>query len=176
MNVVYSVKLGEPTGSEPVSLSEAKAQLRVDTTADDTLITALISSARHQIEQFTCVSLVARSVDLVAKLDGSFLFELPYGPITNTPTVTELAMYGGTNEPITTFDSYGDFFIQIKPQVCGMYAVSYESGYTNLPGALKSAVLHQVAYLYEHRGDDEGIDQISPTARGLAKMYRRVVI
>ena len=38
-----------PTG-EPVSLTEAKAQCRVDITDDDTYITALITAARSHLE------------------------------------------------------------------------------------------------------------------------------
>ncbi len=38
---------------EPVTLAEAKAQLRFDGTEEDTLITSLISVARDYIEQFT---------------------------------------------------------------------------------------------------------------------------
>ena len=39
--------------TEPVTLSEAKAHLRLETTADDTFITTLIETARQICENFT---------------------------------------------------------------------------------------------------------------------------
>ena len=52
----------EPTPElwrEPVSLAEAKAQLRVEFDADDALIAGLITAAREHCEGFMNVSLVA---------------------------------------------------------------------------------------------------------------------
>ena len=180
MNIIYSVQLGEATGSEPVTLTEAKAQLKLSTTADDTLITALITAARLQIEQYCGVSIVGREVNLVCKLDACNMFELPYGPVT-TATISATLLRvsaGGTDTLLTTDDYliYGDHFVNFLPQTSGgFFAITYDAGYTNVPQALKEAVLHQVAYLYEHRGDED-TEGLSTTARMLAKTYRRVVI
>lgn len=45
-------------GSEPVSLTEAKAHLRVDVTDDDTLITDLTKRARDYVERYTRLLLI----------------------------------------------------------------------------------------------------------------------
>lgn len=178
MNVSYSVELGEPSGDEPCTLQECKDQLKIDFSTDDALITSLIAAARAEVEQFTGRSLVDREVQALIQLDGCFLFELPYGPVQSITSITALAIFGGTNEVVTDFDLYGDpgQFAQIKPKNCGTYTAVYEAGHTVLPGPLRQAVIHQVAYLYEHRGDESGIDGMSPTAKTLAKAYRRVVI
>jgi len=47
-----------PPTAEPVTLDEAKAHLRVDGTAEDTYITALIQAARAWVENFTTRQLV----------------------------------------------------------------------------------------------------------------------
>ena len=49
----------EPTQAEPVSLAEAKQQLRVEFTEDDTLIQGYITAAREICESFLNVPLVA---------------------------------------------------------------------------------------------------------------------
>ena len=178
MNVTYSVKLGEPTGAEPVTLTEAKAHLKIDFTTDDTLITALITAVRVQLENYTGVSFVDRQVDVIAKLDACNLFEVPYGPAASLPAITELAILGGTNTLLTSteFTRYGEIgeFIQIIPNAAA-YAISYTAGYATLPAALKQACLHQIAYLYEHRGDED-INGISATAKMLLKPFRRSVV
>jgi len=51
---------------EPISLNEAKAWLKVDTSADDALIAALILSARIAVEQATRLQLITQSWRLVA--------------------------------------------------------------------------------------------------------------
>jgi len=43
-------KVSTAPASEPITLAEAKLYLRVDTTADDALITALITAARETVE------------------------------------------------------------------------------------------------------------------------------
>lgn len=45
------VRLTQPA-AEPITLTEAKAHLRVDDTAEDTLITAMISAARDYCERY----------------------------------------------------------------------------------------------------------------------------
>lgn len=57
-----------PPATEPITLAEAKAHLRVDLTDDDALITALIVAARQYAESETGRSLVTQSWRLV--LDG----------------------------------------------------------------------------------------------------------
>lgn len=49
-----------PPSGEPLTLAEAKLHLKVDTTADDTLITALITAARQFAEQKTRRSLLTQ--------------------------------------------------------------------------------------------------------------------
>lgn len=57
-----------PPTAEPISLAQAKRQLRVDGTDDDTLITQLISVARDYIEAACCQQLVTAT--FTQYLDG----------------------------------------------------------------------------------------------------------
>ena len=56
------------SGSEPISLDEAKDYLRVSTTADNAYITSLISTARETIEKDTNAVLVQHAI--IEYLDG----------------------------------------------------------------------------------------------------------
>jgi hypothetical protein len=51
------------TGSEPLTSVEVKAYLKVDFTTDDTLIGTLITGVRQHIEQFTGLSLIAKTIE-----------------------------------------------------------------------------------------------------------------
>lgn len=69
----------QPT-AEPLSLSEAKLHLRVDTADDDTLIGALIAAARDYAEGLTHKQMVtARWKQVLDSFPGPSLMGVPYG-------------------------------------------------------------------------------------------------
>ena len=51
------------TGNEPISVSEVKSYCKIDFTTDDTLISTLITGVRQQIEEFTGLALVAKTIE-----------------------------------------------------------------------------------------------------------------
>lgn len=59
------IKIITPPDSEPVSLDEAKLQLRVDIDDDDALISALIVAAREHCEQIAGRSFTQQTLELV---------------------------------------------------------------------------------------------------------------
>ncbi|MDP3088862.1 MAG: head-tail connector protein [Methylotenera sp.] len=60
-----TTRLITPPVSEPISLVEAKLHLRVDHNAEDTLITALITSAREQCEHILGRSLMPQTWEAI---------------------------------------------------------------------------------------------------------------
>lgn len=73
--------------AEPVTLSEAKAQCRVDGSDEDTLIGGLIASARAYIEDYTGTITTARTVAL--KCDGFADFaRFPVVPLASVSSVS----------------------------------------------------------------------------------------
>lgn len=52
------------TGAEPLTTSEVKSYLKIDFTTDDTLIGTLITGVREQIEKFTGLALIAKTIEL----------------------------------------------------------------------------------------------------------------
>lgn len=76
-----ALRLLAVTGTEPVTLAEAKAVCRVDAdiTADDTMITAMIKAARSQCEQILCRTIVRAQYEraLDAFPDGGIALAWP---------------------------------------------------------------------------------------------------
>lgn len=86
-----SLKVAAQPVVEPVSLSEAKSQCRVDTTNDDGYLTALISAAREYCETYLDEALVDQQ--LVMRLDAfPAVIELPRPPMSQTASRTAVSV------------------------------------------------------------------------------------
>jgi uncharacterized phiE125 gp8 family phage protein len=81
-----------PPATEPVTLAEARLHLKVDSTDDDTLISALITAMREQAEHRTGRAFITQTLELV--LDGfSADLELPRPPAL---AITSVKYYDNT--------------------------------------------------------------------------------
>lgn len=192
-NNIIDIKRTESSPTEPCTLTEAKAQLVVTYSDDDTLITALITKARKMIENFCNISIVSQSVTMIADLYNEW--ELPFGPVTGitgvqTRTGTEgsgpatyATQTSGWSTDGVEFLSFrpseiGDFNISVpytgndNRPVGNRYKISYTTGYSPVPDDLKQAVLVQIAWLYEHRGEERD-DKICEAALVYAGPYYR---
>jgi len=158
----YSLVTG-PT-SEPISLSEAKEFLRVDSSVEDTLITALIIAARQQVESDTWRGLITQTWKLSLDKDEVKIFmglsKCPVQSVTHIKyfDLSEIQQTLSTgsyqvdrlNEPArikldslpTMYDMMNALEIQF---VCG-YGVA-----ASVPEALKHAIKLLVGHWYEHR-------------------------
>lgn len=59
--MTYGLELVTPPASEPLSLAELKAHARIETDADDAVLTSLIVAARRWLEQQTGLALLPQS-------------------------------------------------------------------------------------------------------------------
>jgi uncharacterized phiE125 gp8 family phage protein len=76
---------------EPVSVSEAKAHCRIDTTADDAYVAALVSAAREYVETYLDETLI--DTEYVMRLDAfPAEIELPRPPMSPTPERTAVSI------------------------------------------------------------------------------------
>jgi uncharacterized phiE125 gp8 family phage protein len=170
LNTIKDIKNRQAESiTEPVTLSQVKAWLIIDTvnTDDDTLLTNLITEVRQAIEKKTKLSLVKRlivvTVDLVRE------FKLPHGPVR---TISEVLFRTGTAGDgsadyealtVTDYTTDGEDFKWISTGRCGRHKITYTTGfgededieYDNpLPEDLMLAIRSEIAYRYEHRGDE----------------------
>lgn len=147
---------------EPLSLTEAKTWLRVSGSAEDSLIEALIQTARDQVEEYTCRTLVNRTCTL--KLEDEEVQEadiwLPYGPVSAITSVTSYTTDDvGTAESADDYYLAGDRLVQEGSwtserdfaSVVVIYTAGYGSGRDDLPAGLVHAVRVCLTDLFEMR-------------------------
>ena len=126
-------------GEDPVTLAEAKAFCRIDSSDEDALVEALIAAARLQVESLTGRALVTQSWRLTLDC-APRLVELPVIPVASLLVVPDGAVL------------QGDAVLLAEP--VDELSIDYTAGYgaaADVPADLKQAVLTLVAYWYENR-------------------------
>ncbi|MGJ8561088.1 MAG: head-tail connector protein [Litorimonas sp.] len=158
-----------PPPAEPISLSEAKAFLRVDHDDEDALIQTLIASARERLESHLNITMVQRSMQ-VAVSSGETI-KLPRWPVLSIDRVTI------DGEP--TYDFVADLRCRparIKVDTLGAFEIIFTAGYgavpSDVPAPLRQAMLLLVARGFEHR--DGSSDTLPLMVDALTMPYRVV--
>lgn len=139
--VVFSAE-----GPEPVSTADILAWGKIDQNTDNAIISALITTARIMCENYINGSIITRTIVAdINNVNGGFI--LPYGPVTGAdPTAVD---WQGT--ALTLVYNFG----QIQTPY-GRMTVTYTAGPdTNNLSVYTTAIMQQVLYLYENRGDEK---------------------
>lgn len=158
-------ELAPPLG-EPLTLAETKAHLRVDTSTDDTLITALIRTVRQHLERETGLALLTRSFRLY--LDDwpeSRVIQIGRGMVQTIEAVTVYDAVGIPQEIDTAgfvLDGQARPARLVLPkqpppgQAINGIEIDFSAGFgatgADVPDTLKRAMLLHAALLYEFRG------------------------
>lgn len=168
-------------GAEPVERDEAKDQLRVEHTDDDTLIDRLIAAARQRCEAVTGRSLITQTWQLkldrwpyrtnVFSTEDRYAVVLPKPPVQSVTSVAYLDI-NGDSQTLTVDDDYRvlvqDPFTRITPAynttwpairpVSGAITITYVAGYgdasTDVPQDLRHGMLMLIDHMYRNRSDE----------------------
>lgn len=165
-NKIIDLQITE-TGAEPLSVQEAKDHLHITYTDDDTDLNRMIKSCRQSIEKFCGISLVTKTVVLIADLFRET--ELPQGPVVSF-TSAELKTDISTYTLQTADDSYtieSGAFARIIPYAGGRWRLSYTVGMTPVDQDLILAIRNELAFRYENRG--EGVQQRTGSKPGICE-------
>ncbi len=161
-------KTAEPA-TEPITLAEARAHLRVDDTSEDDYITALITVAREHAEaltdrQFITATYALRLDDFPRRSSDVILLPRP-----RLIAVSSIAYLDGSNvaqtlaadqyqvdassEPGRIVPAYSLAWPSVYP-VMNPVTITFTAGYgaaTAVPKAIKQAILMTVAHFFENR-------------------------
>lgn len=136
------------TGTEPVTITEAKLWLKVDFTTDDALITELISHCRELIEQYTGRSLVASTV--IVEVESPNVNEVLTLPLPVHVSVDAVTLDAVAS---TEYEERGTSVKKLELTGTGIYRITYKTGALIDP-TLKTMVKKLVAHHYENRNAD----------------------
>ncbi len=161
-----------PPEIEPVTLTEAKAHLRVDGTDEDAMISACITAARERIEhEMRRSTIYQKWVAYIKGGCGNLPVELPRPRLIisdDQPFLLEYRDTAGTWIPTTDFmcqearepallwitDTPADIDSPRSPEDA-VWRATYWAGYgaeaVNVPGSIRHAIMLLTAHLFERR-------------------------
>ncbi len=176
---------------EPLTLEEAKSQLIVSTTADDTLITSLITVARRKVEQDTGLQLITATYNgfLDAFPCGRGEIRIPIYPVAGLNEIHYVDLNGDSQtivkedvqleefaRPAIIVPLSGESWPSTKAETLRAVTVDFDAGYgdaaSNVPGDLIHAIKLVLTHLYEHRGDDDAPEFRSSAYEALIGPYK----
>ena len=160
--------------TEPVTLAEATLHLKVDSIADNSLITMLIKAARQSAENFTARALASQVLELILDDFSQEKIVLPRPPVENVlwvkyrnssgieatvPSSDYIAFVDA--DPAEVVPAYCKSWPSFIPYPRGAVRIRYTAGYKPgspnpellLPEAIKEAILLSVGSWYENRQD-----------------------
>lgn len=154
-NSIISLKRTYGSVTEPVTLTEVKTHLHITDSENDTELTAMITRCRKRIEDYANISIVSQTVELIANL--SKCIRLPYPPLVSIDSLSVMtAGVGGTSEALTVSDYslIGTQDALFQSNRCAIHTVNYTTGMATVAENLKLAILEEILYRYENRGDE----------------------
>lgn len=167
--------------TEPITLTEAKLYLRVDSSNEDSLISDLIVSARMSAEQWLAKSLITQTWKLVYNdyLDCSV--DLPMPPIVNIISITIV-----NRDATTSLVSENNYYLNAAKNMVLLdnhingfsIEIIYNAGYglaAQVPQPIKYGMLAHIAAMYDERGIISS-DVLPPQVSSLYSPYREVRI
>ena len=155
-----------PASTYPVSLTEAKSHLKVDTTADDTYITSIIKAATQLSEEYTNRFFIDTEIEQYASsfVELKTLFKSKVSAITNvkyydnnnTLQVLSATVYDTqlNYEPSQIQLAENQSFPSITKRndaVRAKYTVGYGSSASDVPEIIKQAILLTIGNFYQNR-------------------------
>lgn len=162
------LQLISPPALEPITLADARAHLKVESDADDALITSLIAAARARAEWHTARAFITQ--DWILWLDrwpNRNCIEIPLSP---SQAITHLKTYA-EDDTETVLDANLFSVDTASPharvllhqplptplRALNAIALHFTAGYgdtaDSVPEPIRTAILHIIADLYTNRGD-----------------------
>jgi uncharacterized phiE125 gp8 family phage protein len=151
----------EQPDAEPISLTEAQAHCRVDSSDDADYLTALIEAARDYAEWFQGRTYITRVYELSEKYVAGEAIALIRGPVQTVDAVSA-ADSDGVLTALTDDEYTVDMYQHIPTVTVSSVptgtlgiVIEYTAGYgdepSDVPQRIRQAILLLIGHWYEHR-------------------------
>jgi uncharacterized phiE125 gp8 family phage protein len=182
--------MADETPPEPITIEQARQQVRVDSTDDDAYLSSLIVAARVHIENYTGLVLTPREVVETARDLGRWI-DLGSWPVREITSIAYADVLGA-DQPL------GDAFwwamkgrrpVRIRPKGAGWgvpgswcgqptpVTITVQAGFAtpdDVPAPVRQAMLLMIDGWYSNRGDTDA-DTPAPVA-ALLRSYRLMAV
>ncbi|QDP54277.1 MAG: putative head completion protein [Prokaryotic dsDNA virus sp.] len=166
------IKINSTTGSELLTTQNVKDYVRIDTSADDSIISAMITQARIWCENFISRDIVAKNRTYYLD-ETNGLFSLPFGPVSSISSITikgtattDYEILGLDNE---TIELDGGPAQQVK--------ITYVTSGQN-DSLIKQAMLQLISTYYDNRSDfiSGTISEIPTSTKTILLSYKSMFL
>jgi hypothetical protein len=168
------IKINATTGNEILTAQEVKDYVRIDTSADDNLITSMISQARIWCENYISRDIVPKNRTYYLDQTNG-LFDLPFGPIAS---ISELTIDGtaSTDYEIIGLDNET---IELDGGSAEKVKVTYITSGIN-DSLVKQAMLQLISTYYDNRADftteQNNVAEVPTSTRQILTSYKTMFI
>lgn len=177
------IRINSTTGNEIVTTQEAKDYIRVDNSADDNVISRMITQARIWCENFISSDIVAKNRTYYVKElnQGQYYYDeyktprlqLPFGPVASIESVT-------TDGNTATYEIKGlnNEIIELKDGSAKEIKVQYITSGLN-DSLVKQAILQTVSTYYDNRADfvtGTIVADIPTGAKDILNSYKKMFV
>lgn len=164
------IKINATTGNEILTAQNVKDYVRVDTSADDNLITSMITQARIWCENYISRDIVTKNRTYYLDTTNG-LFDLPFGPVASVSEIT-------LNGTITTdYEILGldNETIELDGGIAERVKITYITLGIN-DSLVKQAMLQLISTYYDNRADftteQNDVGEIPTSTRNILNSYK----
>lgn len=140
------IKINSVIGVPIISRTDAKNYIRIDVTADDTLIDLMIEAAHTAAENYMSRDIIAKERTYYLDESTTGFIDVPFGPVASVDAVT----VKGTAVSFSVY-GLGDPMVEIEPAASNIKIDFTTEGMSD--GLLKQALLMMVSTYYDNRTD-----------------------
>lgn len=145
--------------SEPVTLSEAKSYLRVDSSTEDSLVNLLITAARKSAEEYLRRSLITQSWKLAYDDFIAGDIALPRGPVQSITSVALVDINGSSSAvsaSVYSLNAAKTHMVLDGILSAHRVEIIYVAGYgaaSDVPAPLRQGILAHTAEMFDRRSE-----------------------
>lgn len=157
------MSLVTPPTLEPVSLAEAKAHCRIDSSEDDAFVVGYLLAARQHVEVYTRRALMRQTWDMTLDSSWPDIIVVPKPPLISVASVSYVDANGVTQvlSPATYQVStggiegriaraYGQYWPSVRPLTFDTITVRFTCGYGTNPGDIPEPIRQAMLLLIGH--------------------------